>query len=96
MQFPQAVLSENDVPLWSRILGCTFPDELKGENASRFETRFWDVVSPSGVFGKMHPTLAAGPTLISHVLEHVLSSFNTAGKLLFLEKVHVPKLTRAS
>ena len=44
----------------------------------------------------MHPTLAAGPTFISHVLEHVLSSFNTAGKLLFLEKVHVPKLTRAS
>ena len=45
------------------------------------------------LFGKMHPTLAAGPTLISHVLEHVLNSFNTAGKLPFFGKVHVPKLT---
>ena len=114
MQFPRAAPLGNGGPLWSRILGCTFPDELKGESASRFETRFWDVVSPerpqrggyvpfcglilgrvfpSGLFGKMHPTLAAGPTLISHVLEHVLSSFNTAGKLPFFGKVHVPKLT---
>lgn len=35
----------------------TFPDELKGESASQFETRFWNVVSPSGLSGKVRPIL---------------------------------------
>ena len=57
MHFPLEPHWVPGVPLWSRILGCTFPDELKGESASRFETRFWDAVSPSGLSGKVRPIL---------------------------------------
>ena len=53
--FPKRSFRETTSPLWSRILGCTFPDELKGENASRFETRFWDVVSRAASAGKYVP-----------------------------------------
>ena len=106
MQFPLEGRSGNGIPLWGREMECSFPGRPLWETVSHFGAEFWDALSQTSLKGKARPGLrldsgtwfppsglSAGPTLISHVLEHVLSSFNTAGKLPFFGKVHVPKLT---
>ena len=87
MQFPLEARSGNGIPLRGSIPGRSF--RLRGvpESASHSERQFRDIVS-ADTDDDLQP--------LSHAFKYAIQKHKTADRMLFFQKVHVPKLTKTS
>ena len=87
MQFPLEARSGNGIPLWGRNLGHSFRLRADPENESHSERRIRDVVSAD---------IDDDPQPLSHAFKYAIQRHETAYRMLFFKKAHVPKLTKSS
>ncbi len=86
-QFPVEAPLGKFIPLRELILGRSFRLRADPESASHSERQFRVTVSAD---------TDDDPPPVSHAFKYAIQKHKTADRMLFFEKVHVPKLTKAS